>query len=139
MNKYNSKVFDMQQYKIENLDEMKAKVALLTNDLEKNHKLSEEKYFDVRLILSELIMNAFKHRKKEYFVDVFLDDDYSQDEIQIIVEDYGEGFDYKSVIESSHTLDLYRSNGRGIKLVNALCEQVTYNDIGNSVSIVIKI
>ncbi len=139
MNDFNLEDYNMQQYKIENLEKMKASVALLTNDIKKKHPLTEEKFFDVRLVLSELIMNAFKHSESGLFVDVFLDEDYSENEIKVIVEDYGNGFDIKEIMESMNSYDIYNNNGRGIKLVNALCENVTYNDIGNSVSIVMKV
>lgn len=139
MDEINLKVFNMQQYKIENLDEMKAKVALLTNDIKRSHTLSEDKTFDVRLVITELLMNAFKHSKNDDSVDVYLDDDYSSDEIQITIEDNGEGFDVENVLYTDSSTDLYSNNGRGIKLVNALCSEVSYNNAGNSVSIVFKI
>ena len=139
MNNLNLKVYNMQQYKIENLDNMKAAVAQLANDIERKHHLSEEKFFDFRLVLSELIINAFKHSDRGYFVDVFLDGDYAKDEIKITVQDYGNGFDVNEVIKKSNSHDIYNNCGRGIKLVNALCDEVEYNEIGNRVSIVMKI
>jgi len=139
MNNFNLKVFDMQQYKVDNLGNMKTVIERLTNDIKIKYSISEEKDFDIRLVLSELIMNAFKHSKHGGFVDVYLESDYNDEKIRIIVEDYGYGFDLKSVSESSDLKNLYDNGGRGIKLVKALCEKVKYNESGNSVSVVIKV
>ena len=139
MNKFPINVFNMNEYKIDNLNNMKSTVAKLTEDIKEKHLLSEEKYFDIRLVLSELIMNAFKHSRKDSFVDIMLDRDFADDSIKITVEDYGQGFDMHHVKRAVKGHDIYNNNGRGIKLVDALCETVTYNDLGNSVSIVIKV
>ena len=129
----------MQQYKVDKLDNMKATIKQLTDDINVKYPLNEEKFFNIRLVLSELIMNAFKHSKSGDFVDVYLECDCSEDKIRIVVEDYGHGFDLKSADEEAEANDLYNNGGRGIKLVRALCEKVRYNDTGNSVSVVMRV
>ena len=139
MNRFNLKAFDMRKYKIDNLDNMKQTISQLANDIKIKYPLSEEKIFDIRLVLSELVMNAFEHSKSDEFVDIFLNNDYSESEIKITVEDYGCGFDFEDISEKQDPRDIYNNGGRGIKLVRALCENVTYNKMGNSVSIVIRV
>ena len=101
MNRFNLKAFDMQKYKIDNLENMKPIISQLANDVKIKFPLSEEKFFDIRLVLSELVMNAFKHSKSDEFVDIFLNNDYSDSEIKITVEDYGCGFDFDNVCEKT--------------------------------------
>ncbi len=128
----------MMHYKVENINNMKPIISDLLDDVQEKYPLSEEKFFDVRLILSELIINAFEHSNKGSHVDVFFDDEYNSGKIKFIVEDYGYGFSHRD-IEKEKPADLYDNSGRGIKLVKALCENVAYNDIGNSVSVVISV
>ncbi len=133
-----NKVCDMMHYKVENINKMKPTISNLLDEVQGKYQLSEEKFFDVRLVLSELIMNAFEHSNKGGHVDVFFDDEFNNDKIKFVVEDYGYGFSH-SEIESEKTQNIYDNSGRGIKLVRALCDNVAYNDVGNSVSVVISV
>jgi anti-sigma regulatory factor (Ser/Thr protein kinase) len=83
-------------------------------------------------------MNAFEHSKNNGHVDVFFDDSLSDKKIKFIVEDYGYGFNH-GTLNDGLPYNVYESSGRGINLVKALCENVVYNDIGNSVSVVINV
>jgi anti-sigma regulatory factor (Ser/Thr protein kinase) len=139
MNNLSIKVLDMHKYKIDKLSNMKPIINQMTDDLKTQHPLSEEKHFDVRLVLSELIMNAFMHSKEDALVDVLMDSEYSDGKIKITVEDYGHGFDAEIVDASREFADIYDNSGRGITLVKALCDKVTYNDAGNRVSIVMSV
>jgi CheY-like chemotaxis protein len=51
--------------------------------------------------------------------------------LRLTIEDSGQGFDYKNVIEQSS--ENVQMHGRGIKLVQQLCRAMEYSDTGNSV------
>lgn len=97
--------------------------------------------FDLRIVLNELILNAIKHGNKEdaskqVIVTARLRD---QCTALITVEDSGEGYKYgccKDIEEIRKTdfVDL-KETGRGMLIVNGLCDKVTFNCKGNRVEI----
>jgi serine/threonine-protein kinase RsbW len=106
--------------------------------------LSEDDQFDVKVILCELLQNAIRHgnamdRAKMIALDVTLDD---QDTLEISVQDEGSGFDMESVlaqkrdkrIEAEDVFDLDEF-GRGLLIIESLCDTVCRNDRGNRITI----
>lgn len=82
-------------------------------------KIGEDNLFNVKLILSELIINSIKHgnnndREKNIFISLFIEDKW----IEISVSDEGKGFAY------SRNLDpcTYCESGRGLLLVEGLSD-----------------
>jgi len=65
--------------------------------------------------------------------DLSLDFDESKYYLTIVVEDSGNGFDTTSV--NSNKPNNEEPIGRGITLLKGLCENVSYNDIGNQVEV----
>ena len=99
--------------------------------------LKETALFDIRLCLDEALINAMKygHRfKKELKVRLFME--YDPEEIRILVEDQGEGFDPTKIKNCTEGENVLRGYGRGLHLIHQLMDEVRYNSKGNAVLMV---
>lgn len=113
------------------------------NDVCKN--LDDDTLFETRVILNELVLNAIKHGNNEDIrKHVKLTAGISRDRcIFFIVEDDGEGYDYRRVMleerktKADNALHNLKETGRGILIVKHLCEKVCFNEKGNKI-IVLK-
>lgn len=117
-----------------------AEEYILNGICELTDNLDNEILFEVKVILNELFSNAIKHGNEfsnEKHVDISAgvrSDKY----IFIIVEDEGEGFDYKYALGQEITeLDHNdpEETGRGILIVKNLCDRVFFNDKGNRITV----
>lgn len=82
----------------------------------------EDLFYDIRLILNELIVNSVIHGNKENInKKVYLNIVLSDSGIKINVRDEGEGIDYDF---SSYKVEEMRCSGRGLILVEALADDL---------------
>lgn len=94
--------------------------------------LTEALSFDIRLCLEEALINAMKYGNKlKADLKVKLNVEFTADEIQITIEDRGEGFDHKNLKDCTRENNLLRNGGRGVYLIHQLMDQVVYNAKGN--------
>ncbi|HLS53976.1 MAG TPA: ATP-binding protein [Tissierellaceae bacterium] len=98
--------------------------SFVDNILEKLNNILDNKdlIFDIRLIINELIINGVFHGNEcvdTKCVNVNLD--VNGDQVTIIVEDEGEGFDFN--IDSYNPLEL-KCGGRGLVLVKGLSDEL---------------
>jgi len=99
--------------------------------------LGEAVLFDIRLCLDEALVNAMKYGnqlKKE--LKVRLSMEYDQNEIRMLVEDQGEGFDPKKIKNCTEGENVLRGHGRGLHLIHQLMDEVRYNPKGNAILMV---
>jgi serine/threonine-protein kinase RsbW len=94
---------------------------------------------NIPLTVDELFLNAVIHGNKEdesktVSIKVVLD----AKQISITVADQGEGFDWMKVVNRNTPTDLENEGGRGIFLVRHYVDQISYNQTGNSVTVVIN-
>lgn len=83
-------------------------------------KISDDHIFNLKLILSELIINSIKHgnnndKEKNIIVSLVITDDW----IEVSVCDEGNGFMYAKNLNPSN----YSESGRGLLLVEGLSDQ----------------
>jgi anti-sigma regulatory factor (Ser/Thr protein kinase) len=93
--------------------------------------MSEENSYYLRLILSELITNSFKHggcANKAVRVEVGV----RSDALEICVEDGGRGIADHSAI--GLVPDATAESGRGLAIVKGLCSSLELNESGNCVT-----
>lgn len=81
--------------------------------------IGDDNLFNIRLILSELIINSIKHGNnndidKNIEISLFIDDNW----IEISVEDEGNGFLYSKNLDAC----TYCESGRGLLLVEGLSD-----------------
>lgn len=86
----------------------------------------QEKLFDIKVILNELVVNGAMHGNEEDLnkkvcLKLILD----RDSLKIIVKDEGRGVDFDT---SLYDCTQKRCNGRGLLIVEALTDQLILND-----------
>ncbi len=107
-----------------NLRSIQALTGHLIHTLEKL-SLDEATLFDLRLVLSELLINSYEHgnranQNKQIFVKLYLE----EREIVLSVRDEGAGFE----IDCEDPTDLCSCSGRGLMIVKRLADTVQVND-----------
>lgn len=103
--------------------------------------------FEIKVILNELIQNAICHgNKNDIAKSVKLNMTIDEDSICIVVEDEGEGYNFKQLptsIKESNTIscDIYdlKESGRGISIVKNLSEKISFNSKGNRIEVIKRI
>ncbi|HBB28025.1 MAG TPA: ATP-binding protein [Clostridiales bacterium] len=94
-------------------------------------KIGEDNLFNIKLILSELIVNSIIHGNnndsdKNIFIYLFIDDKW----IEISVSDEGEGFKYSKNLEPC----TFCESGRGLLLVEGLSDHfIVYKNFITSI------
>ena len=99
--------------------------------------LAEAALFDIRLCLEEALINAMKYGnglRKD--LEVELDVEGSTEEVRIVVQDQGPGFDVKKLADCTDEKNLFRDHGRGVYLIHQLMDEVRYNEKGNKLLMV---
>lgn len=91
--------------------------------------------FGVRLSLEEAMVNAIKHgNRMEPDKKVRIVCELTEDEITIVIEDQGEGFELEEVPDPTDEDNLDKPGGRGIMLIRSFMNGFAYNDKGNRVT-----
>ncbi len=91
--------------------------------------------FAIKLSVQEGLANALFHGHKDLppSVPVRLEYTVTPDEVQIIIQDQGPGFDPGVVPDPTLDENLERPCGRGIMLIRAYMSDVSFNKQGNRV------
>ena len=84
--------------------------------------------FDIRLILTEVLTNAFKHgNKSDESKPIYLRCKFNIKGIEFEVEDSGEGFEFRCFTEEEIEENILNNSGRGLFLVKSMAEEVKVN------------
>ncbi|PJA28776.1 MAG: hypothetical protein CO189_04000 [candidate division Zixibacteria bacterium CG_4_9_14_3_um_filter_46_8] len=87
--------------------------------------LSKNERYNFRVAVSEVVSNSYLHgncqdpKKKITF-----ECKISVNEIQVRVEDEGEGFTNEEITEKYESEGLYATGGRGLKIVNKIADNI---------------
>ena len=119
-------------------------VKIILDRLQMTSGIDTDQQFDIRVILNELLQNAIKHgnsmdTNKKILVDVWLQDNSRVLGISVI--DQGQGFDVDRTIK--HKSDaIYVTDplsmdesGRGLFIVQTLCDDIKFNRTGNAITV----
>ena len=101
------------------------------------HGYSEECTFAIRLALEEALTNAIKHGNGEdpgKCVQVRFDVD--DERVMITVRDQGKGFDSEGLPDPTADENLEKPAGRGVMLMRAYTDELTFRDQGREVCMV---
>jgi len=92
---------------------------------------------ELRLIFSELIHNAIIHgNKSDPSKRVYIRLATTDNRYNVSIRDEGSGFDPFRALESARSeLALFNEHGRGMLLASALCDEISYNEVGNMVTV----
>ena len=98
---------------------------------------STEEIFAVHLALEEAFINAIKHgNRMESSKAVQIDYVIGPDKVEITMTDEGRGFDPRTVPDPRVGENLYKTEGRGLLLINSYMDEVNFNETGNRVHMV---
>jgi len=98
---------------------------------------TDQEIFSVRLALEEALVNAIKHgNQMDRTKKVRIAYRFVSERFEIQITDEGNGFDPEDVPDPTAIENLERPCGRGLMLMRHYMTEVTYNQCGNSVSMV---
>lgn len=126
------------RYVLTSIDDIKKVAERVIVGIEKHTSLSEERRYDITLVINELLVNSFEHAKPSVQSPVIFKAGVEGRQLRIGVTDGGNGFVHESVVTKPDDV-LFRERGRGLMLVRALCEEIRYNGCGNSVEVKIAL
>jgi serine/threonine-protein kinase RsbW len=93
--------------------------------------------FCMRLAIEEAIVNAIKHGNKyDPSKNVVIRGEIDAIRIRLEIEDEGAGFRLEDVPDPTADENLHKASGRGIKLMQSFLTSITYNGVGNRVTLV---
>lgn len=129
------------RYALTSINDIKIIVNDVINGVEKHITLTEERRYDITLVINELLANSFEHAGSSEKDPVWLETDLKDGCLTINITDRGYGFAYDNVCTHIPKQEemLLKERGRGLKLVRALCQQIRYNRVGNSVTVTIAL
>ncbi len=103
--------------------------------------LSEEKFGDMYISLTEAVTNAIKHGNAE--------DENKYIELEIIrkapgsvafrITDQGQGFDYQNLPDPTADQNLRQCGGRGVMIMQTLADELYFQDNGRTVELHFKL
>jgi len=110
--------------------------------------LDSDKCFDIKVILGELMQNSIKHgnecdKSKTISVEIWFRDDCRG--LEITVKDQGCGFEVPEPKQLSMNKVLkcdplnMDESGRGLLIVNELCDSIKFNSVGNAITVLKRI
>ncbi len=105
--------------------------------LVEKYKISPDKYGNILISLTEAVTNAIKHGNggdENKTVQVSIQE-VSKNTIAFKVSDEGQGFDYKSVPDPTLPENILKIGGRGVFLMQQLCDNILFYDNGSTVEI----
>lgn len=109
-------------------------------DVVHQYKISQEVHGNMLISLTEAVTNAITHGNhydENKVVQINLQK--KSDTIAIRVSDQGCGFDPKSVPDPTCDENICKCGGRGVFLMQRLCDQIKYKDNGRTVEMHFKI
>lgn len=96
--------------------------------------ISEDMYGNIMVAVTESVNNAILHGNKgDKSKNVHLSLVMTDKEIKFTVEDEGTGFDYQNLADPTAPENLTKVGGRGIFLMQALCDKVNFEKNGSIV------
>jgi len=110
------------------------KVEIFLLDVLKEFKVSEKYFNKIYLCISEAVLNSIKHgNKDDKNKEVLIRVNCNEQEINIQVEDEGDGFDVSKLEDPTKTPNIKNESGRGIFIIKNLSNKLEYNEKGNCI------
>jgi|GEM_PF-175373 len=98
--------------------------------------INEEKEFQIKLVLNELLTNCFKYANPSVEQPVEMEIELGAQTLSLKIKDGGEGFDAHNWLEHLDEWDmerLYKGSGRGLLLAKQMASELMFSDKGNAV------
>lgn len=92
---------------------------------------------NLRVGVCEALSNAMQHGQTEGRAPIRVEASFSSARIEVRIADRGGGFDPGDLPDPTLPENLARPGGRGVFLIRKLMDEVEYNDVGNSLRMVL--
>jgi len=101
------------------------------------YKFSDDIYANIMVAVTESVNNAIRHgnnsdKDKNVHLTLILEDK----SIKFVVEDEGNGFDFNNLPDPTAPENLEKPGGRGIFLMQNLCDELNFLNEGRTVEMV---
>ncbi|HDS30721.1 MAG TPA: hypothetical protein ENN67_06730 [Firmicutes bacterium] len=97
----------------------------------------EDTQFKIRLSLDECVTNAFRHGHRcDERMPITVSYMVESEKVTMKVRDNGYGFDFGLIPDPTLEENLMQPGGRGVFLTLKLMDEVTFNDVGNEITLV---
>jgi serine/threonine-protein kinase RsbW len=116
------------------------RVEKFVNQIASEIKLNSDTYADILVSLTEAVNNAIIHgNRKDRSKKVEIHFEKNTRDITFKVCDQGKGFDYKSLPDPTSPENICNCGGRGVFLMQQLCDKMKYLDNGRTVEMRFRI
>jgi serine/threonine-protein kinase RsbW len=104
------------------------------------YNISDDMYGNIMVAVTESVNNAIIHgNTSDSKKNVKLKLQLGEKEIRFTIKDEGVGFDFNNLPDPTAPENIEKVGGRGIFLMNNLCEEVIFNDNGSTIELVFTI
>jgi serine/threonine-protein kinase RsbW len=110
--------------------------SFIENTKEK-FSIDDDIYGNILVAVTESVNNAITHGNKlNKNKNVYLSVEPEDSELRFVIEDEGEGFDYRNLPDPTDPENLMKTSGRGIYLMKHLSDEVIFSNNGKKVELV---
>lgn len=103
-------------------------------------KISSDDYGKILVATLEAVNNAIIHGNKiDKSKSVKIGFEYKLENLTVTVADEGPGFTPENVPDPTSPENIENLHGRGVFLMRNLCDQISFNELGNEVKMKFKI
>lgn len=92
---------------------------------------------NLRVGVCEALSNAMRHGQSEGRGPIRIEASFSAARVEVHIADRGGGFDPEDLPDPTLPENLVRPGGRGVFLIRKMMDEVEYNDVGNSLRMVL--
>ncbi len=115
------------------IENVKIIESFIDNARDKYH-INDDIYGNIMISVTECVSNAIIHgNKEESQKTVQLELHFSENHLQFIIIDEGEGFDYGHLADPTSPENLEKTGGRGIFIIKHLSDEVKFEDNGKKI------
>jgi len=111
-------------------------VERLVEDVCEVFNVNEDNYGNILIAVTEAVNNAIYHGNRgNPDKKIHIAFESGDNNIKFLVEDEGNGFDYKNLPDPTDPANIDKPNGRGVFLMKNLADKVEFNNNGQQVSL----
>jgi serine/threonine-protein kinase RsbW len=104
------------------------------------YSINDDIYGNIMVAVTESVNNAITHgNSSDSEKNVKLKLQLGEKEVRFTIQDEGKGFDYENLPDPTSPENLEKVGGRGIFLMNHLCEEVIFKNNGATIELVFTI
>jgi serine/threonine-protein kinase RsbW len=102
--------------------------------------INDDLYGNIMIAVTESVNNAITHgNDNNSNKNVKLQLQLGDKDLKFTIQDEGEGFNHNVIPDPTAPENLEKENGRGIFLMNNLCDKVNFEDNGSKIELVFNI